>query len=65
MPVPGQLLYTSEQAAVLLQMSPGWLRRQAAQGLASHVLIARKVRFTRPDLEEIIARHHRAAKRRA
>ncbi|RAG85206.1 hypothetical protein DN069_12980 [Streptacidiphilus pinicola] len=58
------MLYTSEQAAMLLQMSAGWLRRQAAQGLVGHVLIARKVRFTRADLEEIIARHHRAVTKR-
>jgi excisionase family DNA binding protein len=58
-PLPGPLLFTAEQAAVLLAVTPGWLRRAAGEGRVSSVLIGKHLRFSRQDLDELIERGHR------
>lgn len=54
------LLYTAEQAAILLAVTPGWLRRAAGDGRIPSVLIGKHLRFARPDLDALIARGHRS-----
>jgi hypothetical protein len=48
-------LYTAEQAASLLQVSPWWLRKKATAGAIPCTFIGRYLRFTAGDLAEIIA----------
>lgn len=62
-PPAAPLLYTAEQAAVLLAVSPGWLRRAAGEGRVYSVLIGKHLRFSRHDLDELIARGHRPRSR--
>lgn len=57
------LLYTAEQAAVLLAVTPGWLRRAAGEGRVPSVLIGKHLRFSRPDLDSLIACGHRPQSR--
>jgi len=52
---PQLLLYTAEQAAALLQVSPAWLRRKAAARLVPCTFVGKHLRFTAGDLEAIIA----------
>jgi excisionase family DNA binding protein len=48
-------LYTAEQAAALLQVSPWWLRKKATARAIPCTFIGRQLRFTARDLAEIIA----------
>jgi hypothetical protein len=51
---PGEpLLYTAEQAAVLLQVRPSWLRRKAAARAVPCRLLGKHLRFSRTDIETI------------
>ncbi|WP_371927740.1 helix-turn-helix domain-containing protein [Lentzea sp. HUAS12] len=50
-----QLLFTPEQAAPLLQVRPSWLRRRAAARAVPCHYLGKHLRFTREDLEEIVA----------
>lgn len=49
------LLYTAEQAAALLQVSPSWLRRKATARAIPCTFVGKHLRFTRHDLDSIIA----------
>jgi hypothetical protein len=49
------LLYTAEQAAVLLQVRPSWLRRRAAARAVPCRFLGKHLRFSRTDLETIAA----------
>jgi hypothetical protein len=56
MSAPGALLlYTAEQAAVLLQVRPSWLRRKAAARAVPCRFLGKHLRFSRTDLETIAA----------
>lgn len=48
-------LYTAEQAAQLLQVSPSWLRRKAAARTVACTFIGKHLRFSTSDLKSIIA----------
>ncbi|MBR7826619.1 helix-turn-helix domain-containing protein [Actinospica sp. MGRD01-02] len=50
-----QLLYTPEQAAVLLTVRPSWLRRAAAEGEIACTYLGKHLRFSDADLHAIIA----------
>jgi excisionase family DNA binding protein len=49
------LLYTPEQAAELLGVKPSWLRRKAAARAVPCTFVGKHLRFSRADLEAIIA----------
>jgi helix-turn-helix protein len=52
--MPAQpLLYTAEQAAVLLQVRPSWLRRKAAARAVPCRFVGKHLRFSRSDIETI------------
>ncbi|MFC7527523.1 helix-turn-helix domain-containing protein [Actinoplanes sp. GCM10030250] len=53
-PDPSVLLYTAEQAAALLQISPWWLRRKATARQVPCTFIGRHLRFSTADLEHLI-----------
>jgi hypothetical protein len=53
-------MYTAEQAASLLQVSPWWLRKKATAGAIPCTFIGRYLRFTAGDLAEIIAAGERS-----
>jgi hypothetical protein len=48
-----QLLYTPEEAATIVQLTPYWLKFKARQGLIPHRRVGRAFRFAMEDLEEI------------
>ncbi|MFI7114032.1 helix-turn-helix domain-containing protein [Nonomuraea sp. NPDC050227] len=48
-----QILYTAEEAAALVQLTPYWLKFRARQGLIPHRRVGRLLRFAREDLEAI------------
>ena len=48
-------LYTAEQAAQLLQVSPSWLRRKATARAIACTFIGKHLRFSTDDLKSIIA----------
>ncbi|KAB8186959.1 helix-turn-helix domain-containing protein [Nonomuraea phyllanthi] len=48
-----QILYTAEEAAALVQLTPYWLKYRARQGLIPHRRVGRLFRFAREDLEAI------------
>lgn len=50
-----QLLYTPEQAAVLLAVRPSWLRRTAGAGEIACTYLGKHLRFSDADLHAIIA----------
>jgi excisionase family DNA binding protein len=53
---PGEvLLYTPEQAAELLGVKASWLRRKASARVIPCTFIGKHLRFSRADLEAIIA----------
>ena len=57
-----QLLFTAEQAGVLLTIRPSWLRRAAAEGTIASTYLGKHLRFSLGDLSAIItagARGHR------
>lgn len=47
------LLYTAEQAALLLQVRPSWLRRKAAARAVPCRFVGKHLRFSRADIEAI------------
>ena len=48
------LLYTADQAAALLQVSPSWLRRKATARAIPCTFVGTHLRFSPDDLEKII-----------
>jgi hypothetical protein len=48
-------IYTAEQAATLLHVSPWWLRKKSTAGAIPCTFIGRYLRFTAEDLAKIIA----------
>ena len=60
-PYPEQLLFSPEQAGLLLQVPGSWLRKQAAAGRISSVLLGRRLLFARVDLDALIEAHRRPA----
>ena len=48
------MLFTAEQAAELLQVSPSWLRRKAAARAIACTFIGKHLRFSPADLAAII-----------
>lgn len=48
-------LYTAEQAAELLQVSPSWLRRKATARAIACTFVGKHLRFSADDLQSIIA----------
>lgn len=61
LPLPEPLLFTPEQAGLLLQVPGSWLRKQAAAGKVSSVLLGRRLLFARTDLDALIDVHRRPA----
>ncbi|MDG4829941.1 helix-turn-helix domain-containing protein [Solwaraspora sp. WMMD1047] len=53
-PGPEPRLYTADQAAALLQISPSWLRRKATARSIPCTFIGKHLRFSPTDLEMII-----------
>jgi excisionase family DNA binding protein len=54
-PLPSApLLYTAEQAAALLQVSPSWLRKKATARTIPCTFVGKHLRFSRNDLDMII-----------
>src|SRR5690242_1889994 len=51
----GQLLYTPEQAALLLQVPASWLRRKAAGRTVPCTFVGKHLRFSQADVAEIVA----------
>jgi excisionase family DNA binding protein len=54
-PASALKLYTPEQAAELLQVSPSWLRRKATARAVACTFIGKHLRFSTDDLKSIIA----------
>jgi excisionase family DNA binding protein len=52
---PGQLLYTPRQAAAALQVRESWLRRRAAERTVPCTFLGKHLRFSRADLDAIVA----------
>jgi len=48
------LLYTPDQAAVLLAVRPSWLRRAAAEGSIACTYLGKHLRFSDADLHAIV-----------
>lgn len=48
-----QILYTADEASLLVQLTPYWLKFRARQGLIPHRRVGRLLRFAREDLEAI------------
>jgi excisionase family DNA binding protein len=48
------LLYTAEQAAELLQVSPSWLRKKAAARAVPCTFLGKHLRFSAADIAAII-----------
>lgn len=48
------LLYTAEQAAAMLQVSPAWLRKKATARAIPCTFIGKHLRFSPTDLDIII-----------
>jgi excisionase family DNA binding protein len=57
-------LYTAEQAATLLQVSPTWLRKKASTRTVPSTFIGRHLRFSAADLAEIVRAGARSATKR-
>ncbi|WP_417999914.1 helix-turn-helix domain-containing protein [Kibdelosporangium phytohabitans] len=51
----GQLLFTPAQAATTLQVRESWLRRRAAERRVPCTFLGKHLRFSRADMEAIIA----------
>ncbi len=49
------LLYTADQAAALLQISPSWLRKKATARAIPCTFIGKHLRFSADDLTMIIS----------
>jgi excisionase family DNA binding protein len=61
---PRPLVYTPEQAAELLGVKPSWLRRKAAARLIPCTFMGKHLRFSRTDVEAIIAAGQQAPRHR-
>lgn len=48
-------LYTTEQAAAQLAISPSFLRRGATAGVLPHTRVGRFIRWSDADLEQVVA----------
>ncbi len=59
---PGVLLFTPAQAAALLQVRESWLRRGAAARRVPCSFVGKHLRFSRDDLDAIIAASARPAR---
>jgi hypothetical protein len=55
-----QLLYTADEAAVMLRVKPRWLKRQAAARKVPFTMLAGSYRFSDRHLEEIMRMHEMA-----
>jgi hypothetical protein len=55
-----QLLYTADEAAVMLRVKPRWLKRQAAARRVPFTMLAGSYRFSARHLEEIMQMHEKA-----
>jgi hypothetical protein len=63
-PAPSvRLLYTADEAAVLLRVKPRWLKRQAATRKVPFTMLAGSYRFSARHLEEIMRMHENAPER--
>lgn len=58
---PGQLLFTPAQAAAALQVRESWLRRRAARRDVPCTFLGKHLRFSRADLDTIVAQAARQA----
>ena len=58
-----RLLYTADEAAVLLRVKPRWLKRQAATRKVPFTMLAGSYRFSARHLEEIMRMHENAPER--
>jgi excisionase family DNA binding protein len=56
-------LYTAAQAAVVLQVSPSWLRKKASARVVPCTFIGRHLRFSAADLTAIVQEGARSATR--
>jgi hypothetical protein len=57
-----QLLYTADEAAIMLRVKPRWLKRQAAARKVPFTMLAGSYRFSARHLEEIMRMHEKAPK---
>lgn len=48
-----EILYTAEEAAPLVKLTPYWLKFRARKGLIPHRRVGKLLRFAREDLEAI------------
>jgi excisionase family DNA binding protein len=48
------LLFTPEEAAVMLRVRPSWLRKKSAAGLIPRTFLGRHLRFSAADLAAIV-----------
>ncbi len=55
-----QLLYTADEAALILRVKPRWLKRQAAARKVPFTMLAGSYRFSVRHLEEIALMHEKA-----
>src|SRR5262245_6468599 len=55
-----QLLYTADEAALMLRVKPRWLKRQAAARKVPFTMLAGSYRFSARHLEEIARMHEKA-----
>lgn len=60
-PPPPFLVYTPEQAAELLQLPLGTLRRWVTEGAVPCTRLGRRVRFTQANVDEILASNAKPA----
>jgi excisionase family DNA binding protein len=61
-PAVDQLLYTPEEAAEIVRLTPYWLKFKARKGLIPHRRVGRAFRFADEDLEAIKEMSARPAK---
>src|SRR5258708_21247101 len=54
-----QLLYTADEAAIMLRVKPRWLKRQAAARKVPFTMLAGSYRFSARHLEEIMRMHEK------
>ncbi|WP_372444716.1 helix-turn-helix domain-containing protein [Crossiella equi] len=52
---PAQVLFTPAQAAEMLQIRESWLRRQAARRQVPCTFLGKHLRFSRADIDRIVA----------
>ena len=59
-----RLLFTPEEAAESLGVKPSWLRRKAAARSVPCTFVGKHLRFSRTDLESIVAAGEQPSRRR-